>query len=330
MLVPAGVLAFLGLLPILTDRGRQVGVRLDWIGFLALMVAVVGFQLMLDRGQREDWFDSAEIVIEAAVAALGFYVFLVHSLTADRPFLNPRLLLDRNYALGLLLVGVYGMLNFTPMVLMPPMLKGLMGYPDSIIGELLSWRGAGALIGFFLAIYVGKLDPRIGMAVGFAIQAWSGWLMMGFDVNVTVVDVALCSTLQGVAIGLIWVPLIVASFSTLDSRYLAESSAIFHLTRNIGSSVFISLSVTALTRSGAATYEQMTAFSSPFHEPLVRGDRILTDQWSLDSTAGLARLAREIARQASMIGYLDAFGLYTLASLAALPLVLLVRVRKPE
>src|SRR3546814_4982530 len=95
---------------------------------------------------------------------------------ADRPFLNLRLLLDRNYALGLVIVTVYGMLNFTPMVIMPPMLQNLMGYPDAIIGELLAWRGAGAVIGFFLAMYVGKLDPRIGMSVGFLLLAWSGWI----------------------------------------------------------------------------------------------------------------------------------------------------------
>ena len=328
MLVPAGALSWLGLLPILTDRGRQSNVRLDWTGFLALMVAVVGFQLMLDRGERNDWFDSTEIILEAVAAGLGFYVFVVHSITTKRPFLNPKLLLDRNYAVGLLLVTVYGMLNFTPMVLLPPMLKGLMGYPDSIIGELLAWRGAGAGAGFFLAMYVGKLDPRIGITIGFLIQAYSGWLMMGFDVNVTAADVAVASVLQGVAIGLIWVPLVVASFATLNPDYLAESSAIFHLGRNIGSSLFISLSVTALIRSGNANYSRMTAFASEANEPLVHGDRAVSDQWSLESTAGLARLAREIARQAAMIGYLDAFALYTFASLATLPLVLIVRVRK--
>ena len=327
-IVPVGALSWIGLYPIITDGGRQGGVRLDWTGFLTLMVAVVGFQLMLDRGERQDWFDSPEIIIEAAAAALAFYVFAVHSLTAARPFLEPRLLLDRNYAIGLLLVTVYGMLNFTPMVLLPPMLQGLMGYPDSIIGELLAWRGAGALVGFFLAIYVGKLDPRVGMVAGFGIQAWSGWLMMGFDVNVTVVEVATTSVLQGIAVGLIWVPLVVATFATLDPRYLAESTAVFHLLRNIGSSLFISLSVTTVIRSGNANYSRMTAFASPFHEPLALANRAVADVWSLESVAGLARLGREIARQAAMLGYLNAFALYTLASAAVLPLILLVRPRR--
>lgn len=325
MIFPVGVISWIGLAAILRDGGRSSQARLDWTGFLTLMVAVAGFQLMLDRGERADWFDSMEIVIWASVSALALYVFIVHSLTAERPFLNLRLLLDRNYALGLVIVTVYGMLNFTPMVMMPPMLQNLMGYPDAIIGELLAWRGAGAVIGFFLAMYVGKLDPRIGMSVGFLMLAWSGWLMMGFDMNVTPADVAFVSAVQGVAVGLIWVPLVIATYATLDPRYLAETSSVFHLMRNLGSSLFISLSVTTVIRSGNANYARMTEFASPYHAPIARG--LADDLWSVETVDGAARLAREIARQASMLAYLNAFGLFTLACLAALPLILMVRVR---
>ena len=105
-------------------------VTLDWTGFLSLSVAIAAMQLVLSRGQRLDWFESNEIVIEAIVAVLAFYVFVVHSLTASKPFLSPRLVLDRNYAIGLLLISIFGMLNFTPMVLLPPLLQGPLGLPD--------------------------------------------------------------------------------------------------------------------------------------------------------------------------------------------------------
>ena len=245
---------------------------------------------------------------------------------ADRPFLNLRLLLDRNYALGLVIVTVYGMLNFTPMVMLPPMLKNLMGYPDAVIGELLAWRGAGAVLGFFLAMYVGRLDPRIGMTVGFSMLAYAGWEMMHFDMNVTPQQVAWLSALQGVAVGLIWVPLVVATYATLDPRHLAETSSVFHLMRNLGSSLFISLSVTTVVRSGNANYQRMTEFASPHHEPVARG--VADGYWSVETVEGVARLAREIHRQAAMLAYLNAFALFTLACLAALPLILLVRVRR--
>ena len=326
MIVPFGIVALTGLWIFLTDRGRQTDVRLDWTGFMAISVAVVGLQLMLDRGQRRDWFESNEIIFEAILAALALYIFIAHSLTTRRPFLQLRLLLDRNYALGLMIVTVYGMLNFTPMVLLPPLLQGLMGYPDSIIGMLLAARGAGAVLGFFLAMFVGKLDPRIGMSVGFAIQAASGWYMAGFDLNVAASDVALASAAQGLAIGLIWVPLTVATFATMDQRHLAEASAVYHLLRNFGSSVFISISVTMIVWTANISYAELTQHISPFNEvlayPWVIGG------WNTAENAGLAALTGEIGRQSLMIGNLNAFYLYTATCIAVLPLILLVRVRR--
>src|SRR5690606_8441406 len=194
-----------------------------------------------------------------------------------------------------------------------------------IIGELIAWRGAGALCGFFLAIYVAKFDPRSGMVVGFLIQAWSGWIMMGFDMNTPGELVSITSWMQGLSVGVLWVPLVIATFATLDPRYLAETSSVFHLMRNLGSSLFISLSVTTVIRSGNANYARMTEFASPYHAPIARG--LADDLWSVETVDGAARLAREIARQASMLAYLNAFGLFTLACLAALPLILMVRVR---
>lgn len=325
MLFPVGVISWIGLAAILPDRGRLATARLDWVGFLSLMVAVAAFQLMMDRGQRLDWFDSTFIIALAAAAALGLYVFVVHGLLSDRPFLNLRLLLNRNYSLGLIIVTVYGMLNFTPMVLLPPMLQNLMGYPVDIIGELIAWRGAGALCGFFLAIYVAKFDPRFGMVVGFLIQAWSGWIMMGFDMNTTRELVSITSWMQGLSVGVLWVPLVIATFATLDPRHLAETSAVFHLMRNLGSSLFISLCVTVIARSGASNYARMTEFASPYHEPATAD--FAAGAWSLDTVTGLAGLSAEITRQATLIGYLNAFALFTLATLAVIPLILMVEAK---
>lgn len=315
MIVPVAALGVAALWLTLTDGGRRTGVRLDWTGFLALTAAVVGFQLAMDRGERLDWFESPEIVIELCAAALGLYLFICHSLTDRRPFLNLRLLLDRNYALGLCIVTVYGMLNFTPMVMLPPMLQDLAGFPNAVVGQLVAARGVGAIVGFFLAMYVGKLDPRIGMAVGFSVMALSGWIMMGFDANVGFWDVALVSGMQGIAVGITWVPLTVATFATLDPRHLAETSSVYHLMRNIGSSFFISISVTILLRTSGVNYGRIVEFVSPYNEMLVLPG----------SAAGLAALSGQISRQALEIGYINAFAAYTLAALAALPLIMVLR-----
>lgn len=326
LIVPISAVAWAGLWASLTDGGRQRGVRFDWAGFLSLSLAVTCLQLILDRGQQEDWFDSREIVIETAIAGVALYIFIVHSLTARAPFLNPRHLLDRNYSLGLIIVLVYGMLNFTPMVMLPPMLKDLMEYPDSIIGFLIACRGIGAVIGFFLAMWIGKLDPRIGMTVGFGVQAVSGIMMMQFDMTVTNAEVAVTSIMQGTAVGLIWVPLVVATFSTLDRRFLSESTGVFHLLRNLGSSIFISASVTTLVRTGQMNHAWLTEYISPFNERLAFPN--LPNAWDIENLSGLAAMGGEIGRQAAMLGYLNAFGLYTAACVIVLPLILLVRIPK--
>lgn len=326
MIVPFATAALLGLFVFLSEKGRQADVRLDWTGFLALSTAIVCLQLMLDRGQRQDWFESPEIIVEASVAVIAFYIFVVHSLTAKKPFLNPKLLLDRNYTIGLVIVTVYGMLNFTPMVLLPPMLQNLMGFPDSIIGTVVAARGAGAVIGFFMAMYIGKLDPRIGMAGGFAFQGVSGLMMAGFDFNTTFADVALVSGMQGIAVGVVWVPLTVATFATLSPRYLAESSSVYHLLRNLGSSIFISGSVTLAIVTSRMNYAGLTEHISLYNENLAYAT--ITGGWNIDSVAGLAGISGEIDRQAAMIGYLNAHWAYTLTCFLVVPLVLLVRVKR--
>src|SRR5688572_19684849 len=156
-------------------------VRLDWTGFLMLSAALAGLQLMLDRGERAGWFSSAEIVAWAALAALGLYLFVVHTLTHARPFLDPRLLRERNFALGLMLIFVFGMLNFTPMTMLPPMLQGVAGYPDTVIGWVLGARGLGTMVGFGIMIYASRLDPRAMIGVGFLLQALAGWQLAQLD-----------------------------------------------------------------------------------------------------------------------------------------------------
>ena len=325
MIVPVGLISCVGLrLTLVRDRptGRT---SLDWTGFLSLAVTIACVQLVLSRGQRLDWFDSEEILLEAFIAGISFWVFLAHSLTARRPFLNLRLLLDRNYALGLVLVLIYGMLNFTPMVLLPPLLQQHAGFPDALIGEVIAARGVGATIGFFLAIFIGRLDARIGLVGGFSLQAVSGLWLMAMDLNVDMHTLLTNSLVQGIAVGVIWVPLTLATFRNIGAADLAEATAVYHLLRNIGSSFFISICVAEIVRATGANYGRMVENLSPYNPvlslPWAMGG------WDVDSLSGLAKLSKEIGRQAAMLGYINAFGLYTLASAMAVPLILFVNSR---
>jgi DHA2 family multidrug resistance protein len=325
MMVPGGLACLAGVLVFVRGRDPAAQARLDWTGFIALSLAIAAFQFMLDRGERNDWFASTEIVLEATLAAIAFWVFLAHVLTAERPFLNPRLLLDRNYAVGLLLTLVFGALNFTPMTLLPPLLKNLQGYPDSVIGFLLAMRGIGTFCGFIVMLVASKTDPRPWLYLGFGVQAVAGWQMAQFDLNVTTWEVATSSMLQGLGVGLLWVPLTLVTFRTLNPAHLPEATAVFHLLRNMGSSIHISLSVALALHMANVNYAGLTEHVSPYNEALLYPWAM--GAFAMDSARGLATIGREVQRQAAMIGYIDAFYFYALTAAAVLPLILLVRWR---
>ena len=141
ILLPVAFVALVGVLAFIKpDPPREKRAKLDWTGFLSLAIAVACVQFMLDRGEREEWFDSVEIILEFALALLCGWIFLVHSLTSDRPFLDPRLLLERNFALGIGIAGIFGMLFVTPMVMMPAMLQQLRDVPEFTVGLLIAMR----------------------------------------------------------------------------------------------------------------------------------------------------------------------------------------------
>ena len=326
MIVPFGMLTLLGAFAFIVDGADDRRRALDWTGFLALSVAIAAFQLFLDRGERSDWFESPEIVAEAVIAAVCVYLFVAHSLTAEKPFLNPRMLGDRNFTLGIIFALIFGMLNFTPMVLFPSLLQKLRGYPDDVIGLLLAARGLGNMASFLIVVQATKLSPRIALAFGFGLQALASWSVAQFDINLTTWGVAWTSALQGFGVGMTWVPLTVITFSTLNQRYFADGTAVFHLLRNFGSSIFIAISVALVIRTTKINYATMTESISPFNKvltlPSVRGG------WDIESLTGLAQLSGEIQRQAAMIGNLNAFYMIAVTGFAALPLLLLVRMPK--
>jgi MFS transporter, DHA2 family, multidrug resistance protein len=318
VVAPFGVVALFGCLAFVPDGGRQPGRRLDWFGFIALSVAVAATQLVFDRGQRLDWFESTEIVLWAAIALLGFYLFTAHSLTAAQPFLDLHMFQDRNFVVGLLLMFVFGLLVFVPMVLIPTMLERLGGYPVLMIGLLLAPRGIGNLIAMpVCGQLVTRIDARLILAAGFIAQGLSTWLMSGFNLDTGAWEVFWAGLLQGFGVGMMFVPLTVITFATLPAKFRTDGSAIFHLLRNIGSSIGISLAVTYLVRSTQHNHAELAELASPFNEMLSYGG------WDLSSLAGLLAINGEINRQAAMIAYVNDFHIMTLLAFAALPLILL-------
>ena len=323
MIVPAGLVSTLAAWLVLDSDGERQSRAFDWTGFLALAVTIAAAQLVMDRGQRLDWFDAVEIRIAAGVALAAFWVFLVHTATAPEPFFNPRLLGDRNYTIGLVVAAVLGMLMFTPMVLFPGLLHDLKGYPDDLIGTLLVGRGIGNWLSFLIVVQLSRANPRLGLALGLLAQAVSGFWMAQLDINMTKADVFWTNLLQGFGFGLAFTPMSVLAFATLPPRLLNEGMAFFHLVRNFGSSLFISITVVLLVRSTATSYAELSEAISHYNKVLALPGVLGT--WSLENPRNLAALSGEMQRQAAMIGYINAFYLFAVTATAAIPLAYLMR-----
>jgi DHA2 family multidrug resistance protein len=323
VLFPVGAVAAIGLAASLPADGRKGPAYLSWTGFLLLSLAVGSLQWMLSRGQRLDWFDSLEIQLALIVCVLSFYLFLAHSLTSQRPFLDLRLLLNRNYALGLMLITVFGMLNFTPMVLLPTLMRAHMGFPDMLVGQVVGARGIGGLLGFFAVIFMSRFDPRITIALGFLIQAVAGFGLMQIDLNVTPLELEINGAVQGLATGILVVALTLVAFDGIPREKMPEALAVYHLLRNIGASFFISISVAEVIRSTGVNYAQLSEVISPYNRSMALP--WVTGLWEVGTAPSLQRLSGEVTRQSAMIAYINAFGLFTVVSAAAVPLALFLR-----
>src|ERR1700678_4448181 len=179
--LPIGIIALLGIVAFLPETQRNSGDKLDWVGFGTLSLALGALQIMLDRGELQDWFSSGEIIIEAIVAASPFYLFLVHTFTAKKPFVRPSLFRDRNFAAGVLFVSIVGLTYYASMALQPPYLQELMGYPVVTAGIVMGPRGVGTMASMLIVgRLVGRLDTRILLAIGLGLTAWSFNQMTGW------------------------------------------------------------------------------------------------------------------------------------------------------
>jgi DHA2 family multidrug resistance protein len=327
--LPLGVLAWLGLATFTRETPLDRERRFDLLGFALLSVGIGALQVMLDRGQSLDWFRSREVLIEAALCVMAFYLFVVHIFTHDHPFLEPGLFRDRNFALGLVFIFIVGIILLATMALLPPFMQGLLGYPILEVGYLLAPRGVGTMFGMMLVGRLGnRANPRLLILTGLGLTSLSLWLMTGFNLDVAGSTFVVTGIVQGVGLGLIFVPLSTLSYSTLAPRYRAEATPLFNLTRNIGSSIGTSVMFTSLAQHIQSNH----AAYATYMEPLRPAIREATESGALDlvSPAGLQLADALVNREAATLAYLQDFRLMMWITLAAIPLVWLLRKPAPQ
>ena len=322
--VPIGILCFLGMKTFLTDTASNADEKLDWFGFGTLSLGIGAAQVMLDRGEQLDWFGSSEIVIEAIVAASAFYLFLVHTFTAKKPFVRPALFRDRNFTAGTLFVFVVGLTYYASLALQPPYLQNLMNYPVVTAGLVLGPRGIGTM-GVMLVVgrLIGRVDTRLLLGLGLGLTASAFYAMTGWTPDVSQSTIIGVGLLQGMGLGFLFVPLSAVTLATLSAEQRTEGAGLYSLSRNIGSSVGISVVNALLTRNTQINHadiaQHVTAVNRAFESPAV------TQFWNPATAAGRAALDAVITQQAQIIAYIDNYKLLMIATLAVIPLLIVFK-----
>jgi DHA2 family multidrug resistance protein len=318
-----GLLASAGILAFIHDTRPVQREPFDFFGFATLSLAIGSFQMLLDRGQQLDWFGSIEICIEATIAALGLYLFVVHTATAgERSFLNRALLKDSNCVAGIVLMFLIGIPLYGSMTLLPTMMQSLMNYPVVTAGFVTAPRGVGTMMAMFLvARLIGKVDIRLIILFGLTLTAFSLWQMTGFSLQMGKGPLVMTGIMQGFGLGFVFTPLSVVTFSTLPRAALTQGTAIFSLMRNIGGSAGISIVEALLVQNTQTVHSRLAEHIRP-DNPLAQS---LTAPYSLTEPHGVAALNAAVTKQAQMIAYIDDFHLMVMVIIVSLPFLLLLR-----
>lgn len=325
--VPIGIATFAGLSAWLTETPRTRP-AFDWFGFAMLSLAIGSLQMMLDRGEQLDWFSSTEIWVEAVLAALGLYLFLVQTLTVRRPFIDPSIFRDRNFTIGLCFIFVVGIILLASLALITPYLQNLMGYPVVTAGLVLAPRGMGTMVAMMIVgRLIDRVDSRVLLAVGLLVTAAVLWEMTGFTPSVSEATLIRTGVLQGLGLGFMFVPLSTITFATLPGHLRTQGTALYSLVRNIGSSIGISLVIFLLARNTQVVHAELVGHVTPFNDALAA--LAPARLWDMATTVGRAALNAEATRQALVVAYADDFKLMMIVALLALPLVLLLRKAQP-
>jgi DHA2 family multidrug resistance protein len=320
--VPIGVLSMIGIYLYVPDNELHKR-RFDIRGFALLALAVACLQLLLDRGEQADWFEALEIQFYAIGVVLTLYLFIVHNLTSDHRFLSPALLRDRNYVSGTLFIFVIGIVLLGTMALLPTYLQQWKGYPVMTTGLVLMPRGLGVLFTMWLVERLMRLmDARLLVVIGLGLVSFSLHLMAGFNLQVSERELIYTGVLQGLGLGLLFVPVSILTYATLSPSLRAEGTALFSLSRNLGSSVGVSIVMAALTRNMWINQQELAG-------RMQLAPELLAALPPAPEMMGMPMaIYSELVHQAAEIAYVNNFQLLMWVSMASMPLVLFLS--KPQ
>src|SRR6266404_5649108 len=274
--VPIGILAVLMANTFIEDppyiRNQRPG-RIDYIGFGLMALGLATLQIVLDKGQEEDWFSSSFIVWGVVFAVVALVAFIIWELRAKEPIVNLRVLANRNFAVGTALIAAMGVVLYGTIALLPLFLQTLIGYPALQSGLAVSPRGIGAVFSMIIVgRLVGKIDGRYLIMFGFSVLGFSTYLLSDIDLQISMGTIVWPQIVSGLAMGFVFVPLTVMATGTLTAEQIGNATGIFNLMRNIGGSFGIATVTTMLARGAqlhqAAMVSHLTPYDAAFQQRL--------------------------------------------------------------
>ena len=323
--LPFGIIATGGLLAFMPKAAINAALKFDWLGFGVLALGIGGLQMMLDRGQDKDWFGSNEIIIEGILAVVGLYLFVVHMLTAKRPFIPPAVFGDRNFNASLAVMFAVGVVLLASSALLAPFLQTLAGYPVATAGVTLAPRGFGTMAAMMIAGRLSsKVDPRKLMAFGIALLCGSLSYSTTWTQDISESAMMLNIVVQGAGLGFVFIPLQMVAFTTLDPKLRTDGTSLLSLFRNVGSAIGVSVTFSQLAHNSQVVHAELGAAITPFNRALQVGGAV-TRMLNPATQHGAVMLDQMVNQQALLIAYIDDFKLLVLTTAPAALLLFLMK-----
>jgi DHA2 family multidrug resistance protein len=321
--IPVGIASFLLASRFVPDTARKER-RMDWFGFSTLAIAVACLQLVLDRGASEDWFDSATICLTACAGAFAFAAFLWKGLRPTaHPIFNLAVLKDRNFAVACLIMLSIGLGVFGGQLLLPLFLENLLGFPTMTAGLYLVPRG----IATFVAMSVvgklsGKVSARAMVFTGLVLSFFGAWMMTGISPQSSGSVILWPMLLQGLGMGLVFVPMSALTFATIPRQLASEAAGLYSLVRSLGAAIGISIASTYLNYASKVNWFELRNHITPYNP---RVSEFLSPLGLHMKGAGAQVMGLALQQQASVRAFIGTYWLITASFLAMLPLLLLIR-----
>ncbi|WP_213989166.1 DHA2 family efflux MFS transporter permease subunit [Sodalis sp. dw_96] len=301
----------------LADKKAGKSAPFDFFGFGTFTVGMIALQMMLDRGERMEWFASSEIRAEALASALAFYLYMVHILTAKVHFLNKALFRNRNFVFSTIIFFAAGFVLLSTMALTSPMLNELLGYPPATTGFMTIPRGIGLLSAFILMGRISEsLDPRPWVAAGIALVIYANFLILGYSPAMDWWPVAVTGAIQGIGLGVLMPSLAKVAFSTLAPGLRAEGAGFFNLARVYGSTMGVAVVQIFFFNNSQAMHQAFASHLTPY---FIAAHNLAAST----SPVATAALNEMITGQASFVALVGQFKLLLLAMAVVSPLALL-------